>query len=82
MVINSKIVSREFLGLLNLSGAQVLYIHEPTEVVIVREHKNFMLTTFKIMPSGFQSFNNGQKLSIIGFVSSLSHNHLPREISY
>ena len=34
-IIDSEVVAREFLGLANLSGAQTLCLHEPTEVVVV-----------------------------------------------
>ena len=42
-IVNPKIIIREFLGLADFSGAQILYIYKPTKVVIVGEHKNFML---------------------------------------
>lgn len=34
-IINSNIISRQFLGPSNLFGAQAFYIHEVTEVIVV-----------------------------------------------
>ena len=45
MIINSKVVTREFLSPADLSGAQTLCVYMPTEVVIVGNHQNFMLKT-------------------------------------
>lgn len=43
MINNLKIVAKELLGLLDLFRAQILYIHELTEVVMISKHKNFLL---------------------------------------
>ncbi len=68
-VIDSEIVLRELLGSADLSGAQALrnVIHEPTEVVVIRKHKNPMLEALEGMPPGFKGFNNGQKLTVVSF---------------
>ena len=42
-IIDSEVVTREFLSPANLSGAQTLCIHEPAEVVVVGKHEDFML---------------------------------------
>ena len=41
-IINLKVVTREFLGPADLSGAQTLCVHELSEVVMVGKHKDFM----------------------------------------
>ena len=41
-IIDSEVVTREFLGPANLFGAQTLRIHESSEVVIVGKHEDFM----------------------------------------
>ena len=41
-IIDLKAVIREFLSPADLSGAQTLCVHEPTEVVMVDKHKDFM----------------------------------------
>ena len=43
IIIDLEVVTREFLSPANLFGAQTLRIHEPTEVVVVGKHENFML---------------------------------------
>ena len=46
MIIDLKVVARELLSLVVLSGAQALCLHEPTEVVVVSEYKHLMLKPF------------------------------------
>ena len=41
-IIDSKVVTREFLGPAELPRAQTLCIHESLEVVMVGKHKDFM----------------------------------------
>ena len=45
-IIDSEVVAREFLGLADLSRAQTLCFHEPTEVVVVGEYKHLILRPF------------------------------------
>ena len=45
-IIDSKVVTRELLGLADLSGAQTLRVYEPAEVVVVGEYKHLMLRAF------------------------------------
>ena len=42
MIIDSEVVTREFLGSADLPGAQTLRIHKLSEVVMVGKHKDFM----------------------------------------
>ena len=46
MIVNSEVVAREFLGSADLSKAQTLCFHEPTELVVVDEYKHLMLKPF------------------------------------
>ena len=39
-----KLVLKEFLGPIDLSGAQTLCVYEITEVIMIRKDKNLMLT--------------------------------------
>lgn len=82
IIVDFKIVLKEFLGSSNLSRAQTLCIHELTKVVMVHEHENFVLTTFKVVLPGLESLKNGQKFSIVDLISNFSQNHLSRKISY
>ena len=45
-IIDSEVVSREFLDPTYLSRAQTLFVHEPLKVVVVGKHENFMLRPF------------------------------------
>ena len=37
-IIDPEVVTREFLSPVDLSGAQILYVYEPAEVVVVDEY--------------------------------------------
>ena len=59
-IIDPKVVSRELLSLANLTRAQALCIHEPTKIImVVGEHKNFVLTAFQIVPPILEGLNDG-----------------------
>lgn len=45
-IINSKIISKKFLGPTELSKAQNFCVHKPLEVVVVGKYENFMLRPF------------------------------------
>ena len=45
-IVNLEVVTRELLGLADLSGAQTVCVHEPAEVVVVGEYKHLMLGAF------------------------------------
>ena len=42
IIIDTKVVTRKFLGPADLPRAQTLRVYEPTEFVVVDKHKNFM----------------------------------------
>ena len=42
------------------------------KIVVISKDKEFVLTTFEIMPPYFEGLNNGQKLTVVNFVSSFS----------
>lgn len=46
IIINSKIETKKFLSSANLFKTQYLYVHKLLKVVVVDEHKNFMLKSF------------------------------------
>ena len=52
-------VLREFLGPADLPEAQVLCIHETTEVIVVRKNENLMLVAFQIVAPSLKYLNNG-----------------------
>ena len=45
-IVNLEIVSRELLGLADLSRAQSFHIYEATKVIIICKDKDLMLTLF------------------------------------
>lgn len=69
-------ISKELSGLLDLTKAQILHIYKPTKIIIVDKDKNFMFATFQIVAPDFNSFDNGLKLIIIGFIPCFSQNYL------
>ena len=58
-IIDSEVVTREFLSPANLPGAQTLCVYELSEVVMVGKHKDFMLRALEIVPPGLESLNDG-----------------------
>ena len=81
-IINSKVITRELLGLMDLSGAQALCIHELTKVIMVCKDENFMLAAFPIVTPCLEGFDDSQKLTVVGLISYLCRNHFPRKECY
>ena len=75
-------VSRELLGPANLSRAQILRIHETTEVIMVRKDKNLMLETFQIVMLRLEGFDNGQKLAVVSLIPNLCRNYFSKKEGY
>lgn len=46
LIIDLKLILKEFLGLIDLFRAQTSYILELLEVVVVGKHENFIVRTF------------------------------------
>ncbi len=82
MIIDLEVVSREFLSTADLTRAQTFYIHELTEVIMVSKDKDLVLAAFQVVAPSLKSFNDSQELLIVGFVPSLSRDHLLREKIY
>ena len=72
IIIDSKVVLREFLGPANLIRAQAFCIYELTGVVIVSKDKNFVFAAFQVVAPSFKGLNNGQELLILSFIPNLS----------
>ena len=58
-IVDLEVVLRKFLGPADLSAAQALCLHKPTEVVVVGEYEHLMLRPFKIVPPSLDGFNDG-----------------------
>lgn len=50
--------------------AQVVCIHKLAKIVVICKSKDLMLATFQIMAPSFESFNDYQKLVVIGLILS------------
>ena len=46
IIIDLKVIRKEFLSLVDLSGAQTLHVYELTEVIMVGKYKHLMLAAF------------------------------------
>ncbi len=82
MIIDSEVVSRDFLSPADLTRAQVFCIHESTEVIMVSKDENLVFAAFQVVAPSLKGFNDSQELLIVSFVLSLSGDHLSREKSY
>ena len=58
LIINPKVILREFVGLINLSRAQTLYIYEIIEVIVICKDEILILIVFQVIISSFEYFNN------------------------
>ena len=75
-------VSRDFLGLGDLTRAQTLCIYKFAEVIIVSKDEDLKFAAFKVVTPSLEGPNNGQKLLIVRFVPSLSEDRFFREKGY
>ncbi len=82
MIIDLEVVSRELLGPADLTRAQAFRIHKSTEVIMVSKDKDLVFVAFQVVALSLKGFNNSQELLIVGFVPSLSRDHLLREKGY
>ncbi len=82
IIIDSEVVSRELLGPADLTRAQAFRIHESAEVIMVNKNEDLVFAAFQVVAPSLKGFNNSQELLIVGFVPSLSGDHLPREKGY
>ncbi len=81
-IIHSKVVLRKLLGLADLTRAQAFRIHELAEVIVVSKDEDLVFVAFQVVAPGLKGFNDSQELLIVGFVPSLSGDHLSREKGY
>ncbi len=81
-IIDSEVVSREFLGPADLTRAQGFCIQELTEVIMVSRDKNLVFAAFQVVVPSLKGFNDSQMLMIVSLILSLSGDHLLREKGY
>lgn len=70
-IIDPEMVVRRFLSSMDLPKAHVFCMHNATQVIIVCRTKDLIFTTFSIMTSGFQNFNNYQIFTVINLILDL-----------
>lgn len=68
LIINPKVILREFLGPTDLTRAQALGVYESTQVIMVGEDEDFIFATLQLVTLEFKSFNDGQKFTVVGLV--------------
>ena len=59
IIIDLKVVTREFPSLTDLSGAQTLCVHELSKFIMVGKHEDFMLRAFWLVLLSLERLNNG-----------------------
>lgn len=70
-IINSDVVSRDFLGLADLMKIQAFCIQELTKIMMVSKDENLVFAAFYIVVPSLKGFHNSQKLQIVSFIASL-----------
>ena len=58
MIIDSKVVTRDFLSLADIFKAQTLHIHKLAKVIIIGEYKNLVLASFQIVSPSLKRLND------------------------
>lgn len=58
IIIDSDMISREFLYLADLTKTQTFCIHELGEVIMVNKVKNLIFVGFQVITPSFESLNN------------------------
>lgn len=56
--IDLKIITKKFLSLLNLLIAEIFYIYELTNVIIIYQKNNSVFAALQIVLPGIKDFNN------------------------
>ncbi len=82
IIIDSEVVSREFLGPIDLTRTQVFHIHESIEGIMVNKDEDLVFVAFRVVVPSLKCLNNSQELLIMSLVPSLSGDHLLREKGY
>ncbi len=57
-IIDSEVVSREFLVPADLTRAQAFCIHKSTEIIMVSKDKDLVFVAFQVVAPNFKDFNN------------------------
>ena len=70
-----KILSKEFLNLINLFEAQTFYIYKTIKGVVIYKNKNLIYIIFQIIKLSLEYFNNSKNFVIIDFILSFYKNH-------
>ncbi len=81
-IINLEVVPGQLLNLPDLLRTQVFRLYKMLEFIMVCKHENFMLAALQVISLGFEGFNNGQQLAVMGLIPNLCQNHLFGENSY
>ena len=81
-IIDLKMVLREFLGLADLTRAQVFYIYKLTKIIIISKNEHLIFVAFQLIALSLKDFNNSQQLLIISLVLSLNRDHFLKKKSY
>lgn len=58
-IISLKMISRELLGLTDLTRIQNFCIHKLIKVIILYKYQNFVFVALQIVKPGIENFNNG-----------------------
>lgn len=82
VIVKAKMVLKQLLSQLNVSGTQNFSCHKLTKTIVINENNIFVFVAFKIMVPSFKGFNNSQELLILHFILGFSQNHLFRKKSH
>lgn len=82
IIINLKVILREFLGPADLAKTHVFYIDKSTKVIMVNKDQQLIFAALQIVAPGFKALNISQKLLIMDLVASFDGNHFLEDKGY
>lgn len=71
--------------MLNLQSfllANLVYIYELTEVILVCNNKNLVFATLQVVMPSFKSFKDSQEFLVISFIAGFGKDYLQRKKNY
>lgn len=78
-IIDFEVVTREFLGLANVTRTRIFYIYKLIKFTIISKNKNLVFAAFQVIELSLKSLNNGSDFSIVYFIPCFCMDYLLKE---
>lgn len=78
ILVNVKVVPEELLSPTDLLKAQTLSVYKLLEVVVIREDKNLIFVTLKVVAPSLKGFNDSQEFLIVSLILDFNEDYFSR----